>query len=262
MRRKAMRRIRITAAGTLLLAATLAVGSAGMALAKPSSLYLQAVAAPDRSDKDRERDAREHPAEVLAFAGFKPGMRIADLFGGGGYYSEIIDHVVGPGGHVVLVNNPPYASFAKEDLEARFRDGRLPRIERQVVPAEDLHLGTATLDGALFVMSYHDLYFERGSDFPHIDAAQFLEQVRRAMRPGARLLVVDHAALPGTGSAAAQTLHRIDEKFAIRDIESHGFKLVGRFKGLRNASDDHTKLVFDPAVRGHTDRFVHVYERR
>ena len=257
-----MRRIRITAAGALLFAIAPAAPQAGAASMAPAAIYARAVSAPGRSDQDHERDAREQPAAVLAFAGFRPGMRIADLFGGGGYYSEILDHVVGPRGHVLLVNNPPYAAFAKEDLERRFRDGRLPRIERRVVPSEDLQLGVGTLDGALFVMSYHDLYFEHGADFPRIDAAQFLEQLRRAMRPGARLLVVDHAALPGSGSAAAQTLHRIDEEFAIRDIESHGFRLAGRFDGLRNATDDHTKLVFDPAVRGHTDRFVHVYERR
>lgn len=257
-----MRRISISAAATLLLAVTVVAAPGDAAWAKGTSLYAQALAAPDRSDKDRERDAREHPAEVLAFAGFKPGMRIADLFGGGGYYSEILDHVVGPKGHVLLVNNPPYAAFAKGDLEARFKDGRMPRIERLVAPSEDMKLGTGTLDGALFVMSYHDLYFEHGADFPKIDAAQFLEQVRRALKPGGRLLVVDHAAVADSGSVPAGTLHRIDEEFTVRDIESHGFKLVGRFKGLRNASDDHSKLVFDPAVRGHTDRFVHVYVRR
>ena len=109
---------------------------------------------------------------------------------------------------------------------------------------------------------HQDLYFEHGADFPKIDAAQFLEQVHQALKPGGRLLVVDHAAIGGTGHSAAGTLHRIDEEFAIRDIESHGFRLVGRFKGLRNAADDHGKLVFDPAVRGHTDRFVHLYVRR
>jgi predicted methyltransferase len=225
-------------------------------------VYTTAIAAHDRSDKDRERDAREHPAEVLAFAGFKPGMTIADLFGGGGYYSEIIEHVVGPRGKVLLVNNPAYAAFAKDDLAARFRDGRLPRVERLVVPNEKLNLGTATLDGALFVMSYHDLYYADGNDFPHIDAAQFLDQVHAALKPGGRLLVVDHVAVSGSGSAPAQTLHRIDETFAIKDFESHGFELAGRFDGLHNTTDDHTKLVFDPAIRGHTDRFVHLYVRR
>jgi predicted methyltransferase len=255
-----MRRIRVIAACSLLAISTAMI--APIAAAAPAKVYTMAIAAPDRTDKDRERDLREHPAEVLAFAGFKPGMTIADLFGGGGYYSEILAHVVGPRGKVLLVNNPAYAAFAKDDLAARFHDGRLPRIERLVVPNEKLNLGTATLDGALFVMSYHDLYYANGDDFPHIDAAQFLDQVHAALKPGGRLLVVDHVAAAGSGSAPAQTLHRIDETFAIKDFEAHGFDLAGRYDGLHNTTDDHTKLVFDPAIRGHTDRFVHVYIRR
>ena len=255
-----MRRNRFIAACALLLAGfiPLAAGAA----AKTPTVYERALAAPDRSDKDRERDLREHPAGVLAFAGFKPGMRIADLFGGGGYYSEILSHLVGPRGKVLLVNNAPYAGFAKDDLAQRFRDGRLSEIERTVVANDDLKLGGGKLDGALFVMSYHDLYFESGTDFPHIDAGQFLEQVHRALKPGGRLLIVDHVAAAGSGSAPAQALHRIDEEFTVKDLQAHGFKLVGRLDVLHNSTDDHSKLVFDPAVRGHTDRFVHVYQRR
>ena len=255
-----MRRIRIIAACALLSVSTTMV--AGIVSAAPAKVYAAALAAQDRSAKDHERDARERPAEVLAFAGFKPGMTIADLFGGGGYYSEILEHVVGPHGKVLLVNNPAYAAFAKDDLAARFSDGRLAHIERLVVPNENLGLGNSRLDGALFVMSYHDLYYANGEDFPRIDAAQFLEQVRAALKPGGRLLIVDHVAAPGSGSAPAQTLHRIEEAFTVKDLEAHGFELVGRFDGLHNATDDHSKLVFDPAIRGHTDRFVHVYRRR
>jgi predicted methyltransferase len=241
--------------------AALLVALSPSAAPAPGSLYAQAVAAPGRSDKDRARDARDNPAEVLAFAAFGPGMRIADIFGGGGYYSEILAHLVGPSGKVLLVNNPPYAAYAAEDLAARFKDGRLAEVERLVVPSEDLKLGEASLDGALIVMSYHDLYFFDAKEFPRIDAGQFLEQLRRALKPGGKLLVVDHAATAGSGSAAAQTLHRIDEAFAIKDIESHGFRLVRKYDGLRNPTDDHATLVFDPAVRGHTDRFVHLYRR-
>ena len=257
-----MRRIRITAAGALLFAIAPAAPQAGAASMAPAAIYARAVSAPGRSDQDHERDAREQPAAVLAFAGFRPGMRIADLFGGGGYYSEILDHVVGPRGHVLLVNNPPYAAFAKEDLERRFRDGRLPRIERRVVPSEDLQLGVGTLDGALFVMSYHDLYFEHGADFPRIDAAQFLEQLRRAMRPGARLLVVDHAAPAGSGLAHTNDTHRIDPAKARSEIEKAGFVFDGETKILASPDDPHTALVFDPTIRGKTDRFAYRFRKQ
>jgi predicted methyltransferase len=242
----------------LVLGATLASAAPAPAAA---SVYAAALAAPGRSAQDRERDARDKPAEVLEFAGFKPGMRIADIFGGGGYYSEILASIVGPGGKVLLVNDPAYASFAAKGIAERFKDGRLAEVERRVVPNEALGLGQGTLDGALFVMSYHDLYFEDKNGFPHIDAAQFLDQVHTAIKPGGLLLIVDHSALPGTGNAPAQTLHRIDEKFAISDISSHGFKLLKTYDGLKHPEDDRLKGVFDEAIRGKTDRFVHLYRR-
>jgi len=237
-------------------------GLAAAAAAAAPSIYERALAAPGRSAEDKARDARDQPAALYAFAGFRRGMRIADIFGGGGYHSELLSYVVGSAGHVLLVNNPPYARYAAKEQAARFKAGRLPQIERRVVESNDLKLGQATLDAALIVMAYHDLYWEDKDSFPRIDAGQFLEQIHAAVKPGGRLLVVDHAAAPGSGSAPAQTLHRIDEQFAIRDLESHGFRLEKTWDGLRNPADDHGKPVFDAAIRGRTDRFVHLYRRR
>jgi predicted methyltransferase len=219
-----------------------------------------ALAAPGRTDADRERDARDRPAEVLALAGFGPGMVIGDVFGGGGYYSEILAHVVGPAGRVRLVNNPAYDSFAKKTLEPRLAGGRLANVDYTVVPPEALGLGTATLDGALIVMSYHDLYFADPKEgWPPIDAGQFIDQLVAALKPGATLLIIDHQARPGSGHADTQALHRIEDTFAIADFRAHGLELVRSTELLRNPADDHSKNVFDPAIRGKTDRFVHVY---
>ena len=242
----------------VLLACSVLVAPATLAAASP---YAAALAAPGRSDPDKERDARDKPAEVLAFAGFKSGMRIADVFGGGGYYSEILAHVVAPNGKVLLINDPAYAHFAAADLAVRFKDGRLAEVEQRVVPNDNLGFKNGELDAALFVMSYHDLYFEDKDGFPRIDAKQFLDQIHAAIKPGGLLLVVDHSALAGSGNAPAQTLHRIDEKWATADLKAHGFKLVKTFDGLRNPADDRSKLVFDPSIRGKTDRFVHLYRR-
>jgi predicted methyltransferase len=253
---------RLRALACCCLLAALPLAGAAPAAAPPQTVYERAVATGGRSEADRERDARERPAEVLGFAGLKPGMRIADLFGGGGYYSELLAYLVGPSGRVLLVNNPGYADYAAEGLAARFKDGRLPQIARLIVPNEDLNLGQGTLDAALFVMSYHDLYFEHGESFPRIDAGAFLGQVRAALKPGGLLLIVDHAAAAGSGRTPAQTLHRIDEQYATADLEAHGFKLEKTWDGLRNPADDRSKGVFDPAIRGRTDRFVHLYRRQ
>jgi predicted methyltransferase len=221
-----------------------------------------AIAAPERSDKDRERDARERPAELMAFAGVLPGMKVADVFGGGGYWSELLSRAVGPLGAVTLVNNSPYWNFAKDDQKVRFANGRLSAITRRVVETCDLKLGKDHYDLILMFMSYHDIYWvNEAGGWPAIDTDGFVRQLHAALKPGGRLLIVDNAAATGTGSSTVNQLHRIEEAFAKRDFEAHGFEFVTTWDGYRNPDDDYTKLVFDPAVRGKTDRFVHLYEK-
>jgi predicted methyltransferase len=222
-----------------------------------------AVASPERSAKDRERDSRDKPAELLAFAGLKPGMKVADVFGGGGYWSEIIVRAVGPTGSVTLVNNPGYFNFGKDDLKTRFGDGRLKEVRRRVFEMSNMDLGREQFDLITIYLSYHDIYWvdEEGYGWPKIDADRFLTQLHDALKPGGKFLIVDHAAVAGTGKAAAQDLHRIDEAFAKKDIAGHGFLLEKSWHGLRNSADDHTKGVFDEAIRGKTDRFTHLYRR-
>jgi len=247
----------------LCLASLLSIGTAQAAeTPQAASTVAAAVASPARSAADRERDARERPAEVLAFAGYAPGMQVADIFGGGGYYSELIAHIVGPKGQVRLINNPPYVDFVKKDLEARIAGNRLPNVRAETVDVADLKLGKDTLDAALIVMSYHDLYMvdEKGG-WPAIDASNFIDQIVRGLKPGGTLLIIDHAAKDGTGKAAAQDLHRIDEAYAKADFAKHGLVFDGSLDLLRTASDDRTKNVFDKAIRGKTDRFVHRYRK-
>jgi len=243
----------------LLLLLSLMLAAPAMAV-ETNSPYQAALANPARSDKDRERDARDKPAELLGLAGIRAGMSVADLFGAGGYWSEILVRVVGAQGAVWLVNNPAYAEFARKELDTRFAGERLAAVLRSVVDPADLRLGTGTLDAALLVMSFHDLYYvDAKGGWPAIDAGGFLDQVRAALKPRGTLLIVDHAAAAGSGSSAAQSLHRIDEQFTIAQLEAHGFRLEKTYDGLRNPADDRSTLVFDPAIRGRTDRFVHVY---
>ena len=250
----------------LLLAACIAIattltGCASVNIGSAASVEA-ALANPARSSADRERDARDQPAEVLALARFKRGDTVADILSGGGYYAEILSGIVGPGGKVLLVNNPGYDNFGKKGLAERLADNRLPNVTHVAGPTDALGLLDNSLDGGVIVMSYHDLYWvDEKEGWPKVDAGQFLDQVVRALKPGAVLLVVDHSAKPGTGSSDAQTLHRIDEQFAIADFRKHGLEWEAAIPVLRNKDDDRTKNVFDPAIRGKTDRFVHLYRK-
>ena len=223
----------------------------------------KAVAAPERSAKDRERDAIDKPAELLAFAGVKPGMKVADFFAGGGYWSELLLRAVGPTGSVTLVNNPGYYFFSRDGLKERFADGRLKDIKQRVVETGNLDLGSEQFDLIVIFMGYHDLYWvDESNGWPKIDAGGALDQLNRALKPGGKLLVVDHAAKEGTGSSAASDLHRIDEAFTRKDITAHGFLVEKTWPGYRNSTDDHSKEVFDASIRGKTDRFTHLYRKQ
>lgn len=247
----------------IVFAALALLASPALPAAETPAHIAASIAAPERSDKDRERDARDRPAEVMTFAGIRPGMAIADVFGGGGYWTELLARAVGPDGKVTLVNNAPYLEFAREDLKTRFADGRLPGVARRTIETCDMKLADASFDLILIVMSYHDLYYvDEAGGWPAIDAGLFLDQLHAALKPGGSLLIIDHAAAAGTGNSGAGAIHRIEEAFAKRDIEGHGFTLEKTWDGYRNPADDLSKLVFDPAVRGKTDRFTHLYRRR
>jgi len=242
--------------------ATIALCACAGAPVATSSDIERVLANPARSQADRERDARDKPAEVMALAKFRQGDTVADILGGGGYNSEILSGIVGPSGHVLLVNNPGYDGFGKKGWSERLANDRLPNVQHIVGPSDALGMGENTLDGAVIVMSYHDLYWvDEKEGWPKVDAGRFLDQIARALKPGGVLLVVDHSALAGTGSAAAQALHRIDEQFAIADFRKHGLEWIAAMPYLRNPDDDRSKPVFDPSIRGKTDRFVHLYRK-
>ncbi len=245
----------------LVLALALLAGCAHLGATDADAISAQ-LADPARSAEDRERDVRDRPQAVLELAGFRRGDTIADIFGGGGYYSEILSQIVGPKGRILLINNAAYDAYAKKGLTPRLAGNRLSNVTYSVVPNEALGLDAGTLDGAVIVLSYHDAYYaDPDNGWSAIDAGQFIDQIVAALKPRGRLLIVDHAARDGTGKSEAQTLHRIEERFAVEDFRAHGLEFAGSIDVLRNREDDRTKNVFDPAIKGKTDRFVHVYRK-
>ncbi len=192
-----------------------------------------------------------------------PGMKVADVFGGGGYWTELLSNAVGPEGSVILLNNAPYFSFGQKELKPRFENNRLPNTRVRVVETADMKFDRESLDLIVIFMSYHDIYWiDEDNGWPEINADRFLAQLHDALKPGGKLLIVDHQAAAGSGKSTTSALHRIEESFAKQDIESHGFALEKTWDGFRNASDDYSKLVFDPAVQGKTDRYTHLYSRK
>lgn len=229
---------------------------------RATDIYDAAVAHAGRSSTDLKRDATDKPATVLRFAGIKPGMQVADFLGYEGYYSELLGYIVGPGGHVLLLNNKAYDGYANDSWRGRIGNGRLPNVEHRTVDFAHMGLAPNSLDAVVMVKVYHDLYWVSPQDgWPRVDVASVLEQFQRALKPGGILLVVDHSAKPGTGNKDAGTLHRIDEAYARKDFEAHGFQFVKASDALRNPADKRDTISYKRPALGHTDRFMLLFRK-
>jgi len=221
------------------------------------AIYAAAVANPSRSEADQARDHSRKPAAVLEFIGIEPGMKVLDLFSGGGYYAEILGYLVGDGGRVLAHSNEAYLDFVGDEFNARHADNRLPNVEVLMAENNELALNADDFDAVMMVLSYHDLYYaapDRG--WRKIDSVKLLAELYKGMKPGGILGIVDHYAEAGAPRETGNTLHRIDPGIVISEVQAAGFILDAKSDLLRNMDDDHSKIVFDPEIRGTTDRFI------
>ncbi len=229
-------------------------------LAAVVALCLAGAAHAERPAADLARDATSKPQEMLALMKVQPNMTVLDLLGGNGYFSEVLDEKMGDGGKVLLHNNKAYMPFVGKDLEARVASGRMKHVVRYDRELSDLGLEENSVDAVFFVMGYHDMY-HTAKEWK-IDPANLMGQVKKALKPGGLMLVVDHSATPGSKTALAQDMHRIDDAFVKEDLARFGFELVAESDLLRNDKDLRRGSVFDPAIRGKTDRFVYVVRNK
>ncbi len=219
--------------------------------------YENALKHPNRRAADYDRDARRKPDEILAFFGIEPGMTVLDMFSGGGYYSELLSYVVGPDGRVVAHSNAAYLDFVGDEFNERHADGRLANVKVMMAENNELDLPAKEFDAVILILSYHDIFhvdIENG--WLKIDGPKLLAELYQGMKPGAILGVVDHYAEAGSPRETGNSVHRIDPGIVISELEIAGFALDGKSSILRNMDDDYSKSVFDPELRGKTDRFV------
>ena len=211
------------------------------------------AALPNRSAEDAARDAGRKPAEVLAFVGLAPGMTVLDQFASGGWYTEVISAGVGPTGRVIAQNAPRMLEMRdgayEKAIAARLADGRLANVERLDKDLGALNLPPESLDMAFTALNFHDLYYLMSPEV----AAAALDEVHAALKPGGVFGIVDHYGAPDGDNAK---LHRIDPTI-VRDMARQaGFVVEAESSVLHDDGDDLTTMVFDPAIRGKTHRFV------
>ena len=240
-----MRRVLLTA---------VAVMSLGT-LAGEGAMAQSASALAARPPGDAARDTLRHPAEVMAFAGVKPGDTVIELIPGGGYYTRLLAAAVGPTGKVFAIVPSQLAQMHPEAVTGERALAAEPGYGNVTVVVEGL--GAITDQGPADVVwtaqNYHDLHNDH---VPPGTALGVDKAVFAALKPGGVYLVEDHVAAAGMGASQASTLHRIEPGFARAEIEKAGLRFDGQTKVVANPADPHTMVVFDPSIRGRTDQFV------
>jgi predicted methyltransferase len=185
MRRRKFFTVRGAALGTLPFVAT-AVFAAGGFIA-PSSIPPIAFPKPDRPIADivspiwrgeKERDAAREPQQLVRLLDIKPGMTVADIGAGSGYYVARLAPIVGPGGLIIA-----------EDVVPEYLRGLRDRVKRlhlrnvTVARGEphDPLLSAHSVDVAILVHMYHEITQPYG----------LLFNLAPAFKPGGRLGIVD-----------------------------------------------------------------------
>jgi predicted methyltransferase len=214
-----------------------------------------AVDAADRTAEDRALDAGRKPAELLAFLGIGPGMRVAELGAGGGYTAELLARVVGPTGRVYGQNSKLLLErFAEKPWSERLQRPAMTRVVRLDRPFDDpFPPEVRDLDAVLLVLFYHDTVWMK------VDRAQMNRAIFDALVPGGVYGVVDHSAKAGAGVADVESLHRIEESVVKSEVLAAGFELAGEGGFLREPGDARDWSASPRTAgerRGQSDRFV------
>src|ERR1700732_224285 len=217
--------------------------------------YDAIVAAPDRSDADRQTDQRRQPAKMLAFTGARPGMKVLDMEANAGYSTELLARAVGPDG-VVYAQDPAalIERFVKDKFDVRSQKPAMKNVVHVIRNFDDpIPPDVSGLDLITFFFAYHDV------TYMPVDRAEMNKKMFAALKPGGFLVIADHSARPGDGTTVGKTLHRIEETALRQEIEAAGFKLAGEADFLRHPEDPRDAAVFRPQIP--TDEFVLKYQK-
>ena len=217
----------------------------------------------NRTPDNVKLDESRKPAEILQFFGLRKGMQVLDVFGANKYWSEIMAPVVGSAGHVTVWEPTQFLSDKNRGPFEEFA-AKAKNVSMIASPFEAPDLPKGKFDFAIINLDYHDTYWENADrKVVRQDPNAWLKRLNAAMKPGGVVGVVDHVANPNSDTrGTVDKLHRIDPNVIKADFKRAGFVLVGTSNILRNPADDHSLLVFDPKIRGKTDRAVFKFKKR
>ena len=203
-------------------------------------------------------------SELIHFAGIRAGSTVIDVYPGDGDWTRLFSDAVGPEGRVYSFV-PTEISELKSDQVGRMQAlAREPGRENVEVVSADLVAMPEAMQPADVLwmhLFYHDLH-TRLMHSKGATAADFNRAVHARLKPGGHYVIVDHAAAAGSGTGDSQSLHRIDPAAVRAEVESAGFALEAESTLLARKDDPHAVKVFDPLIKGKTDRFAYRFVKR
>jgi predicted methyltransferase len=227
----------------------------------PAASIAAAVSDPSRPAEDVARDADRKPAATLAFAGVKPGDKVADYISNSGYFTRLLAGVVGLKGHVYSVE---LDEIVKEGNGAKGLAGLKDWAQGRANVSIGTEQSTSSprfpekLDVFWITLNYHDLH---DKFLGPVDIAVFNKAVFAALKPGGVYIILDHVAAPGSAADVTEKLHRIDPAVVRQEVEAAGLRFDGESAILANPTDPHTVAMWDKSVKGRTDQFLYRFRK-
>jgi predicted methyltransferase len=198
-------------------------------------------------------------SELIRFARVDAGSTVIDVYPGDGDWTRLFSDIVGPEGRVYSFVPAEVAHFKNDPLGRMRTLAKDPGRENvEAVSADLVAMARVTQPADVLWMHLfcHDLHTPliqaRGAT-----AADFNRAVYERLKPGGSYVIVDHAAAAGSGANDTPSLHRIDPASVRKEVEAAGFVLDAESTPLANQDDPHATKVFDPSIKGRTDRFAY-----
>jgi predicted methyltransferase len=158
--------------------------------------------------------------EIIRACGLKPGMAVADVGAGTGLFTRLFAREVGPKGKVYAVD---IAAKFVAHVEKTCKEAGLKNVTGVVCTPTSAELPAGSVDLVFICDTYH--HFE----FPQ----RTLASLRRALRPGGRVVLIDFHRIPGKTRTWLLLHVRAGQEVFVKEIEAAGFKQTGEEKFLK-----------------------------
>jgi SAM-dependent methyltransferase len=149
---------------------------------------------------------------IVAALELRPGESVADVGAGTGLFLEPLARGVGTTGRVFAIDIAP--AFVRRLAERAEAEG-FTQVEALLGRDDGLDLPAASLDLVFVCDTYHHFEYPRA----------MLAGIRRALRPGGRLVIVDLERVPGVSRDWILDHVRMDEQTCVAEVEAEGFVL-------------------------------------